>query len=87
MSNSHTCRLNNLPEDLQQKIWQNVWQNQMKTIDKEIKIEFVLKQFRAMYGDAGSHLRESLIKDERQKLQNHEKYYRYWCENIESWCD
>lgn len=79
--------LHRLPEDLQQLIWYKVWRNQMKTIEKDIKIEFVLKQFKAMFGHSDLLLTNMILDEERQRLQSYEKYYRYWCDDIFTWCE
>ncbi len=83
---SQQNHLQSLPEDLQQFIWHNVWRDHMKTIQREIKIEFVLKQFKGMIGEPELALSKMILNGERQKLQNYEKYYRYWCDDISSWC-
>lgn len=79
--------LYNLPEELQELIWQNVQKHQMKIIQKEIKIEYVLKQFKNMISEHELALTNLIVQQEREKLQTHEQYYRYWCADIFEWCD
>lgn len=73
--------MNSLPEDIQIVIWKKVNESYMKSIEKEIKIEFVLKQFKAMGCD-----RLNLI-EEHSNFHSSEEYYNYWCGDIRSWCN
>lgn len=70
----------NLPEDITTTIWHTVWQSFMISIEKEVKIEFVLKQFKKM----GADLDE--IKLERNNFLICNDYYNRWCGDISSWC-
>mgnify|MGYP001284504310 CR=1 FL=1 len=75
--------MDNLPADIVNKIYFNLWCSYHNELEKEIRINYVLKHFKQMCKD--TDYVDEIIESEKIKLTLDSRYYMEWCSNYSDW--